>query len=804
MQGVRLCAVICCAVVLALFLPVSFPQSPTPVLTVNAAANNHPIDPNIYGIASFGLDPQFAAEIRVPNVRWGGDTTTRYNWLADSSNFGFDWYFLGGGGEADPVPSASVDQMISTYGAAGARALVTIPIIPFVNRSSTLTCSFPVSEYGPQQKVDPDGSLPDGQTCGNGVSLFGNKLVDADIYSNHVDNSVSLEQGWLEHLIAAFQTAANGGVPYYQLDNEPYEWFYTHHDVMPNGATYQQIAALGEEYAAMIKQSDPSAQVFGPSDFSGQGWIGNPRQQNGLYAGQYYLQQMAAYQQSHGQRILDYFDEHYYAASFDDASELASTRTLWDPSYLGLSGSPFNAPIELIPRFHGWIQQFYPGTKLSISEYGFSKGRNWLVDALTQADVLGIFGREGLDFANLWTIPMPPPPVLTVFRMFRNYDGQGGEFGNVSVQSSSSNQGKLSIYGALRSSDHALTVLVINKTTQPIGTALSLANFSGQFASVYSFSGADPSDILRVGDLGVVSNQIDYDFPAYSVTLFVIPESGPVAATSTTLTASSLKSKAGQTVTFSASIAPLGGAGTPTGTMEFVNDQTVLATIPVNAGAASFTTAELSSGSHTITATYSGDANYDGSSSAPLQITVTPVRDYALEVSETSLQLRNGASATVTVTVMPHQGFASPVAFGCTGLPGGSTCSFEPTSVTPNGGPVTSTMTITIGTAASSVISPPPSARILNPLLWLGIVALLCVLPFGARRRGGRGFRTVRAFRFAVVAGGCSLLFGCAFGGASSMPQISKQGRNAYVVSVNAGGINVPSHSQEISLTIVK
>jgi len=804
MQGVRLYLGICCAFVLAFFLPASFSQSPAPALSVDAAANNHPIDPNIYGIASFGLDSQFAAEIHVPNVRWGGDTTTRYNWLADSSNLGFDWYFLGGSGQADPVPSASVDQMISTYGASGARALVTIPIIPFVNRSSTLTCSFPVSEYGPQQKVDPDGSLPDGQTCGNGISLFGTKLEDEDVYSNHVDNNVSLEQGWLEHLIATFGTAANGGVPYYQLDNEPYGWFYTHHDVMPSGATYPQIAALGEEYAAMIKQSDPSARVFGPSDFSGQGWIGNLRQQNGLYAGQYYLQQMAAYQQSHGQRILDYFDEHYYAASFDDASELASTRTLWDPTYLGFSSSPFKGPIELIPRFRRWIQQFYPGTKLSISEYGFSKGRNWLVDALTQADVLGILGREGVDFANLWTIPMPPAPVLTVFRIFRDYDGQGGEFGNISVRSNSSDQGRLSIYGALRSSDHALTVLVINKTTQPIGTALSLANFSGQFASVYSFSGADLSNILRGSDVGIVSNRIDYDFPAYSATLFVIPESGQVVATSTSLAASSLKPKAGQTVTFSASVALVGGAGTPTGTMEFVNDQTVLATIPVSAGAASFTTAALSSGPHTLTAMYSGDADYVASSSPPVQVNVIPMRDYSLALSESSLQIKNGASATITVTVTPHEGFATAVAFGCTGLPAGSTCSFDPTSVLPNGGSVTATMTIAIGTGASAVIDPRPSTRILKAPLWLVIAALLGLSFFNIKSRGGLASRTARAFRLAALASGCSLLFGCALGGASSMPQISNQGRNAYVVSVNAGGINVPSHSQEITLTILK
>jgi hypothetical protein len=121
----------------------------TPVLTVDAAGNPHPINPDVYGIANYNLDAGFAKEIQVPNIRWGGDGTTRYNWQVDSSNSGFDWYFTGGNGEAAATPSASADLMISTYKtASNAHTLLTIPIIPYVNKSSAWTCSFPVSVYG--------------------------------------------------------------------------------------------------------------------------------------------------------------------------------------------------------------------------------------------------------------------------------------------------------------------------------------------------------------------------------------------------------------------------------------------------------------------------------------------------------------------------------------------------------------------------------------------------------------------------------------------------------------------------------
>src|ERR1700761_8219208 len=114
-----------------------------PTLSVDASASVHPISPQIYGIDNYVLDPTFAKEIQVPNVRWGGNTTTRYNWTVDSTNQGFPYFFLGGSGQATPNPGAMVDSMINTYKPAD--SLVTIPIIPYVNKSAAFTCSFPVS-----------------------------------------------------------------------------------------------------------------------------------------------------------------------------------------------------------------------------------------------------------------------------------------------------------------------------------------------------------------------------------------------------------------------------------------------------------------------------------------------------------------------------------------------------------------------------------------------------------------------------------------------------------------------------------
>ena len=640
----------------------------TPTLSVDAAGNPHPINPDIYGIANYGLDANYAKEIQVPNIRWGGDGTTRYNWQVDSSNAGFDWYFMGGNGEATPVASASADLMINTYKtASNAHTLLTIPIIPYVNKMAAWNCSFPVSVYGAQQSTNPYVH-PNGDDCGNSIATNGTQLIDNNIYANHIANTVALQQGWVQHLLATFGTAANGGVPYYQLDNEPGGWSNTHRDVEPNQPDYDTIISLGQQYAAMIKQTDPSAKVFGPVDFTLGGWIGTPSEQNNLYAGQYYLQKMAAYDQANNQRILDYFDEHYYGGGSTDAAELASTRALWDPTFN--SGSwveqyYFDGPMMLLPRFQNWIQTYYPGTKLSISEYSFSSGTNPLVDALTEADVLGIYGRQALDFANFWTVPQPTDAVAYSFRLYRNYDGAGGEFGDTSVNSTSTDQGQLSVYGALRSSDGALTVVAINKTTTAIQTSLTLANFNPNgTAAVYTYSNANLTQIVAGTPVHVASNALSYNFPAYSATVFVFtPASSSTAATTTSLGASATQITPGQAVTFTATVAPVSGSGTPTGSVTFSDGATQIGTGTLNSsGTATLSTSSLGVGSHSVTGVYSGDTNFSTSTSSAASVTVSaPARvGTSTSLSASATQVTSGQNITFTAGVAPQSGSGTP------------------------------------------------------------------------------------------------------------------------------------------------
>jgi len=93
------------------------------------------------------------------------------------------------------------------------------------------------------------------------------------------------------------------------------------------------------------------------------------------------------------------------------------------------------------------------------------------------------------------------------------------------------------------------------------------------------------------------------------------------ATSATTLTSSQNPSTHGQPVTFTATVAPQ-FSGTPTGTVVFKDGTKALKTVTLSGGVANFTTSTLTSGTHTITATYNDSTSFDGSNSAPLTQTV--------------------------------------------------------------------------------------------------------------------------------------------------------------------------------------
>ena len=513
-----------------------------PAIAVDAAAGVHPISPDIYGMNY--ADEALAAELRLPVRRWGGNSTSRYNWQADETNTGSDWYF-----ENVPTDSGAADAFVDQDRRTGTKTLMTVPLIGRVAKrrldSHPYDCGFKVSKYGAQQATDPWDA-----DCGNGIRPNSSEVTGNDPNDTSIVITPAFVQDWVQHLVAKYGPASAGGVAYYNLDNEPMLWPGTHRDVHPEPTSYDEMRDRTWAYGAAVKAGDPSARTLGPAEWGWTGyfwsaldWVGGDwwnHPADRLAHGnvpfvEWYLQQMAAYEQQHGVRVLDYLDEHFYppgvalagAGGADlQALRLRSTRLLWDATYA--EESWIAEPVYMIPRMRGWIAADYPGTRTAVTEYNWG-ALDHINGALAQADVLGIFGREGLDLATLWGPPSSGEPGAFAFRMYRNVDGAGSGFGETSVHAASSDQGRLSAYAARRAGDGALTVVVINKTGGGLTSAVSLAGFApAGSVQVRRYSAADLGAIVRAADLPQPNGSLVTTFPAGSITLLVIPAgSGP-------------------------------------------------------------------------------------------------------------------------------------------------------------------------------------------------------------------------------------------------------------------------------------
>ena len=210
------------------------------------------------------------------------------------------------------------------------------------------------------------------------------------------------------------------------------------------------------------------------------------------------------------------------------------TRILWDPTFqdpswygdIGINGRVIN----WIPTLKAMVSQYYPGLEIGCTEYNWGDEPN-LNGATTQADVLGIYGREGFDLATRWTVakntstsPTTYYPTYLASQIYRNYDGNQSTFGETSVTANVANPDNLSAFASVRASDGALTVMVINKQQGSTPVTVSLANFSsGATAQAWQINSASQTSIARLADVTVANNSVSATVPSQSITLFVIP-----------------------------------------------------------------------------------------------------------------------------------------------------------------------------------------------------------------------------------------------------------------------------------------
>ncbi|MBI3541935.1 MAG: endoglucanase A, partial [Deltaproteobacteria bacterium] len=183
-----------------------------------------------------------------------------------------------------------------------------------------------------------------------------------------------------------------------------------------------------------------------------------------------------------------------------------------------------NGPIALIPTLKNRIAQNYPGTRLSVMEYNFGGGQD-ISGGVAQADVLGIFAREGVFSAALWRFADQGAQSFTygAFDVYLNYDGAGSRVGDVSVLSSTTDNAKSSVYAMVKSGDASTVyVVAINKTAAPLSANVLLKHSSAlSTATAYQLTSASMKP-AAAGQANLAGNQLHYVMPAYSVSTIIL------------------------------------------------------------------------------------------------------------------------------------------------------------------------------------------------------------------------------------------------------------------------------------------
>jgi Glycoside hydrolase family 44 len=463
------------------------------ILSVDPTSRHH-ISPYIYGVnfltedgaAMKALPPWYGATVpgSVTLNRLGGNRFSAYNWRNNFSNAGADYRhqndrYL----EATAVPGEAVRRRVVAAQGRGAATVVTIPMLPWV--------------------AGDDQGVPLDTVDATRAQRLATHFVPNRPAPAPGDPAGTVYQSEFVRWLDSTMTARGDTLPiFWSLDNEPDIWHATHNEIMSDSAgkrrtqTYDGFAATSIAFASAVKSVQERAIVFGPATatYAGIATLGQTPDKDPVHGSKpfldVYLDRFRAAEASTGRRLLDVLDVHWYPemgtraggitndwATQDSqmvAVRVNAPRSLWDGTYDEQSwvSRVTGGPIALLPRLRKTIATHYPGTALSISEYFYGRAGD-ISGGIAQADLLGIFGREGLFAATMW----PQGAIgaygndgvktyayaLGAFRLFTDYDGAGHRFGRIGLGAYSSDASRASVY-ASRDEAGRLVLILINRT----------------------------------------------------------------------------------------------------------------------------------------------------------------------------------------------------------------------------------------------------------------------------------------------------------------------------------------------------
>ncbi len=501
-------------------------------ITIDFSAKTKEISPYIYGVNQYGNQKNYY-KAGFTAVRQGGNRMTAYNWENNASNAGSDWYFSSDGNLSSSEQPADCARLLSKE--------ATLYDINYKITTLQLAGYVAADKKGTVGEEDaaPSSRWNEVKLTKDGPFAETPDLTDGIVYMDEYVN-------YLIQMLGDSSTAT--GIQGYSLDNEPALWNHTHSLIHPDPVGIADLSGKSAEIAYAIKQLDPGAEIYGPAlygytayDHLGDDEHSNEwetlKKENGYHWYlDCYLDQMRAASEEKGVRLLDVLDIHYYSESARNGVEdrLQSVRTLYEEGFSENSwiGQWCMENVPLLPTIQESIDKYYPGTKLAITEYNF--GGEDLSGTIAEAEALGCYADAGVYFASIWG---GNDYQFAGIRLYTNYDGNGGKFGEQLLYTTTDDVSKASAYAASTKDNNTVTLMVTNKDlTQNEVATVSLKNTDTtyQVAAVYAVYG-DSSDIRLIDVVDITGeNCFQVTLPPYSAAMIVISDRAadfPVAVT---------------------------------------------------------------------------------------------------------------------------------------------------------------------------------------------------------------------------------------------------------------------------------
>jgi len=519
--------------------------TPDVTVTINPA-NTHPVSPYIYGINFYsgitGAPPLLTFD------RDGGNRWTAYNWITNASNAGSDYLYENDDYlSSSTVPAEAVRSFIAGDQGNNMASLVTFQLQGLVS----------ADENGPVSTSNPP-DLTRFRPVVDKKSTASSAPFTLTPPAASTDNNVYMDEfAWaLDQKFSGkgiFSASPTANPTFISLDNEPELWNSTHLEVQgPNPVTSDNYIAKTITLTEALKDQFPNVVIFGPVHYGFQGiynWQGElsatPSGTN--WFPDKYLQALKTASATYGKPLVDVYDFHWYVEEYDAngtrALDLTGTtltdaqvqlivqspRALWDPTFTDSTNSnPWiyqelgSTPINLLGRLQAKINAENPGMRISITEYE-NGGWNHIAGTIAQADNLGIFGAQNLFAASFWPPNGTYAYALAGFRAYRGFDGGNANFGDTSLQTTSSNVQNVVVYASTDSATPGRVVFVaINRSATAQVTAITGQALSGT-AHLYqmtaaSAQGQSPVAPVSIGTMAVSGSSLTITLPALSVT----------------------------------------------------------------------------------------------------------------------------------------------------------------------------------------------------------------------------------------------------------------------------------------------